>query len=252
MKKLTHMMTITLALLGLSAASHADTIDLAYLYVDAGGKQHIAGKYQGANGLMAVNLSNPVGDLAESLPEHGHVFCIEYGQHTTFNTKTYVPVTELDEYTSAGKAAMISQLWAEHYNPAWAGDTKIYTNQWLSGQPANTTENAETLAFSTLIYEIQYDFNGSLSSLNLNAGNIQVGSNMNPASATTIAQNWLGGLVLPENYDGTPANLVAMAHASYQDLIIEIPQSPDVPEPASLMLFGLGGLLMMHRRRGNA
>jgi hypothetical protein len=100
------------------------------------------------------------------------------------------------------------------------------------------------LALSFAIYEIYYDFDGTLASLNLAAGLIQADAvATNPSAAVGIAEGWLSGLVLPGGYAGPLANLAVIYDDGTQDVIVEI------PEPATVCLLGLGGLALLRKRR---
>jgi hypothetical protein len=97
---------------------------------------------------------------------------------------------------------------------------------------------------SFAIYEITSDFTGSIGSLNLSTGSlIAYASGTNPSSAVSIAQDWLSSLVLPWDYTGPMAQLVSLSNCSLQDVIVEI------PEPATITVLSLGGLLASRKRR---
>ena len=243
-----------LCFLGSISVAAADTIKLAYVAVEAGGNENItlnSTTYSGANGLMKVNTQNPVGPLASQIPAATWAFCFELGQYTDFPYTSY-NVQTLASAMAPAKAELIRQLWAQHYNPAWQSNTYIYYGGsfggWTSGQPSNTTENQQALAMNFAIYEILYDFSGSLASLNLSSGSFKVNS-ANPSAATTTASNWLSSLVQDSLYSGPKANLLGLTSSTLQDLIVEIPPSTNVPEPASAALLVLSASAILFRRR---
>lgn len=234
-----------LAAVCVSAFATINTIEMAYFAVDAGGQQSVSlngNAYNGANGVMAMNTCNPIGELANLVGDHIWTYCFDHGSYSSFSYGTF-NVAMLQDAMNSDKAKLISQLWALHYDHSWQGDTYIYYggNQggFVSGQPANTVENQEALAFSFAVYEITYDFNGSIGSLNLSNGSLRANaSGTNPSSAVSISQSWLNSLILPGSYNGPMAQLVSLSSNSLQDVIVEI------PEPATMALLSLGLLLL--------
>jgi hypothetical protein len=238
--------TLFVVLAAVSAAS-ADTIQIAYVGVDAGGYEGVilnGVSQNGPNGVQKFNTQNAVGSLAEQISPQVWGYCYELGQFTDSSYNTYNVVTVDSAMGSTVKADLMRQLWAQHYDDSWQADTFIYVSGFVSGQPANTPENIAALAFDFAMYEINYDFNGTLSSLNLDADTFKANQGAtNPAAAVDMARDWLAGLVMPENYSGPLANLLALSSCTKQDLIVE------VPEPASVSLLLLGGLALVRRRR---
>jgi len=234
-----------------SGFTFADTIELAYVGVDAGGQESISlngTAMSGANGVMAMNTKNAVGLLAGLISTpNAWAYCYELGAYTDFPHYTYT-VQPLAQAMDSGKAALIAQLWAQHYQTAWQASTYIYRGGsyggFAPGEPANTTENQQALAMNFAIYEIFYDFNGTLASLNLNANSfIAKTSGTNPVEAVNIAGQWLSSLLLPQDYTGPQAQLLALTNSSLQDVIVE------VPEPATMILLALGSLALRPIKR---
>lgn len=255
-RTITQTLLVSIVCITLSPVlSHAtvisDTIQVAYKGVDAGGEEalRLDGSYlHGANGVQVMQTRNAVGSLAEKLPSTVWAYCTELGQYTDFPFNTYNVVDVNAEFGSV-KGNLIRQLWAQHYDKTWETQTYIYYggNQggYTSGQPANTPENVKALAFQFALYEIRYDFDEtSLSSLSLNAGRFQGdASGTNPSAAVSTAAAWLNSLLLPANYQGPLADLVALKNSSLQDLIVQ------VPEPTTLGLLALGGVMVTLRRK---
>jgi hypothetical protein len=247
MKKFLLVCSLMVAL-GLSAGARADIISLAYVGVDAGGDEAITlnGQgYSGANGLMAVNTKDASGPLASLIASHTWTYCMaDYGHYADFSYSVY-SVGTLDSALGTDKAALIDQLWAQHHNSAWEADTYIYyggnNGGWTAGEPGNTLENQQALAMVLAISEIRHDFISSLSDLNLSAGNY-VANSANPGDAIGIAASWLSALVMPSDYTGPQAQLLALMSDDRQDMI-----TVEVPEPMTLAVLGLGGLLLRRR-----
>lgn len=229
-----------------SAFATLATIDAAYVGIDAGGKQGVilnGSNITGANGVMAMDTQNPAGELAELLGDHVWGYCYELGQYASTNFSTF-DVELLEDAIASDKAGLIRQLWELHYDDSWEADTLIFTDQFVSGEPADTTENQEALAFSFAIYEIIYDYDGNMNHLDLGGGDLQSSiANTIPPQAAGIAQSWLNGLVDPGLYTGPLAKLVSLKNDSKQDVIVEI------PEPATMSILVLGSLALLRKRR---
>ena len=239
----------------LSSVALANTIEVAYVAVEAGGQENVVlngSGHSGANGALAINTRNPVGPLAQLIGDEQLAYCYELTAYADFAFRTY-NVQALDSALGNVKANLIGQLWAQHYNPAWQSDTYIYFGGshggWTADQPANTTENQQALALNLAIYEITYDFDTTLGSLDLTGGSFKV-SSTNPSAATGLAADWLSDLVEPGAYTGQLAQLLSISNCSYQDFIIEIPGSSDVPEPTSLLML-LGSLPLLSGKAFN-
>ncbi len=224
------------------------TIEAVYVAVDAGGQEGVnLPSYNGANGVMIFNTQNATGPLAQQVPSHTWMYCTDLSGYMDFAYALY-NVDTPEAVFGTDKANLIRQLWTLHYDHSWETDTAIYYGGsfggFISGQPANTTENQIALAFSYALYEIVYDYDGTLPSLNLSAGSFQAGTS-NPAASVGIAADWLSGL---SNLSGVPlANLVALIdttiNPTYQTLITE------VPEPATVCLLGLGALSLIKKKK---
>jgi hypothetical protein len=233
------------ALFCTSVFAGLSTIELAYQGIDAGGNQGVIldnTEIVGANGVFVMGTQNAIGNPAEALGNPVWGFCYELEQYISSSYKVY-EAQSLQAAIASDKAALISQLWALHYDHSWEADTLIYTNEYISGEPAGTTENQEALAFSFAIYEIIYDYEGNMNDLDLAGGRLESRvTKTNPPLSVGVAQSWLNGLVDPGIYTGPMAHLISLSNDDKQDIIVEI------PEPATMTMLVLGSLAFLRKR----
>jgi PEP-CTERM motif-containing protein len=229
------------ALFCTSVFANLNTIEVSYEGIDAGGKQGIilnGDRMTFGNGVLAMDTKNPAGELSELLGDRIWGYCYELEQYASSRYNTY-KVAPLQEAIAAGKAALISQLWAQHYDHSWEQSTLIDAYN-----PASTLENKRALAFSFAVYEIIYDYDGNMNDLDLSGGHLKSRiSRTNPPEAVGIAQSWLNGLINPGQYNGLLAQLVSLNNRCKQDFIVE------VPEPATMTMLALGSLAFLRKRR---
>jgi hypothetical protein len=165
-------------------------------------------------------------------------FCIELNQYVpTEQYKYSVKTTEnvynsyLGDYVGIDKASYISELWGRFFDSAWMEDGSFTSQQ-----------NSDASAFAAAIWEIIYeDFPTSSSdawdvTIDGTAG---IGGFKATGVDGTTANAWLAAL------DGTGpmADLRAFVNCCKQDYIVE------VPEPATIAMLGLGGVLSLVRRK---
>jgi len=247
------------AAIAFAAPAKADIIKINYDYVEAGaiidaylGSTHYYWGSAGGDGLLRLASSNPVGSTASLLKPALWGYCMEIDQYTSCNSNVY-NVNSLASVLGDDKALLIQQVWAENFDYAARTDTPVFyggPTGFTSGEPADNAENLNAIAMAYAIFEIRYDYNGSLSSLDLTSGQFRIGPNQTSFSAATVqaaAQAMLDGLVDPQDYTGYRPELVALTNESYQNLITEI--QPGVPEPATMGLLGFGGLALLGRKR---
>jgi probable HAF family extracellular repeat protein len=189
----------------------------------------------GSAGQFQFDTQNPVGNAAESVSPHAVGFCIELTQTFTSDFITYNVgdvTTAQDPVGVSGtispeQAALIEQLWALHYDADWPG----------SG-PFSLDDITRSMAFSALLYEIIYDFDGvSLASLDLGSGLFELvdGFVLDKNDPTQelpvfdVASFFLSTLSL--NYSGPRPLLLALTNATQQDYLVAV-----VPEVGTFSL----------------
>ncbi len=128
------------------------------------------------------------------------------------------------------KAKYIEELWGRYFDPAWVGSGSFTSYQ-----------NSQAEAFAAAVWEIVHEDLPS-SSLGWDVtldGTLGDGGFRAQYLDAYTANTWLHSL------DGTgpAANLRVFSYNGQQDYIAE------VPEPATIVLLGLGGMLSLLRRK---
>jgi hypothetical protein len=164
-------------------------------------------------------------------------FCIEAEEPSLPTTHTYsVELPEnnynpvLNEFLGVQKANYLSELWGRYYDASWSG---------LGSHTA--VENEEASAFAAAVWEIVYEdvpVSSLLWDVSTDGTPGAAGFSSFQANAG-MANSWLHSL------DGTgpKANLAVFSNQGAQNFIVQ------VPEPATLALLGLGGVMSVIRRR---
>ena len=164
-------------------------------------------------------------------------FCIELHELAPDINLKYDVVMPEDAYNSfmggtigTVKADYLRELWGRFYDPKWA-DSGPYTKQ----------QNSEAEAFAAAIWEIIYEdlpkspllwdvgVDGTPCSRGFRAENVDIAT----------ANGWLHALT----GCGPKADLRAFVFQGTQDYLVEI------PEPATIALLGIGGVLSLLRRK---
>jgi hypothetical protein len=200
------------------------------------------GGYSGTNvygGVYMLNKTASTGD--GNLWPNGQIgsFCIELNEYAPSSTIQYDVVMPesvynsfLVSYMGTAKADYLRELWGRFYLPEWA-----------DGGPYSTYENSTAEAFAAAIWEIVNE------DLPVSPLNYDVTVDGTPGTGGFKAENVDTSLA---NYflhqltgSGPMADLRAFVYQGKQDFLVE------VPEPTTIALLGISGLLSLLRRRRN-
>ena len=234
--------TILLALCTLANADLIDTVTITRDGYGAGDTAKIwGGGYSEINtfaGVLGFEKISGTGD--GQLLDNGWIggFCMDIPQSLFSSTATYQLVNVADGPNPTGflggpmgqqKADYLAELWGRHFD-----------EQWVSGSSWTYLQKQSAEAFQIAIWEIIYEgMPATPDGWNVKSDGTygQLGFKASEADRD-LANQWLSSL------DGTGpmANLMALTNAHYQDILIAIPHS--VPEPATLIILALGGMLL--------
>ena len=242
----TQMMLLVVARLALSlffttGITHADTVDIVQDGYGAYDITQFEGAgYAGAYAWAGVYMLNKTGGTGiGNTWSDGLIpgFCIELHEPAPQATYTYKVGAPDDAYNSyvgevlgSLKANYVRELWATHYDPAWA-----------AGGTCSSEQNSYAEAFAAAIWEIVYeDLPSAPGGWDVTAdGTIGDGGFYAVDLDAATANKWLHGLT----GGGPKADLRVFVNQGGQDYLVA------VPEPATLMLLGLGGALSLAGRR---
>ena len=232
---------VFLALPVLTKASPVGTVDIAYSGPGAAGTITVwGGGHSGLNGYGGVYMLDKTADTGQGdLWSNGLIggFCIELHQWASTDTLKY-DVVGLEEVNNSfmggvlgtAKADYLAELWGRFYNPAWA-----------DGGPYSSEEKSKAEAFAAAVWEIVYeDMPGSPLNWDVTADGSSGSHGFYAENVDAVTANsWLHAL----NGLGPKAELRAFVNAGKQDFIVQ------VPEPATVCLLGLGGLIFLRKRK---
>ena len=239
------------AIAGLSLGTRtarANTVDIVHDGYGANGTVFFTGAgydfFDFAEAGAGVYMLNKTGDtgIGNTWPNTKIPgFCIELEETAPTSTYTYQVMMPEDAYNNitgqtmgTTKANYIRELWAKYYDNSWAG----------SG-PHTAQQNAAAESFAAAIWEIVYeDLPATPLGWDISTdGTLGIRGFRAEELDTTTTNNWLHSLT----GGGAKADLRVFVNQGQQDYLVA------VPEPATVLLLGLGGLLsLMGGRRRRA
>ncbi|MBN1361913.1 MAG: PEP-CTERM sorting domain-containing protein [Sedimentisphaerales bacterium] len=221
--------------------AQADTVDIVHDGFGAHGVATFWGAgYTGADAQAGVYMLDKTGDTGiGNTWSNGLIpgFCIELHESAPQATYTYnvgAPDNVYNSYTGevlgSVKANYLRELWATHYDPAWA-----------SGGSYTAQQNSNATAFAAAVWEIVYeDLPTSPAGWDVTTdGTAGNGGFWALDFDSATANKWLHGLT----GSGPKADLRVFVNQGGQDYLVA------VPEPATLLLLGLGSAFSIAGRR---
>ncbi len=231
------------ALLFLATTTHADTVDLVHDgYGAYSATTFWAAGHNGNDVMAGVYMLNKTSDTGLGNTWHNGLipgFCMELQEPAPSTTLTYgiaMPEDVYNSYTGetlgTTKGNYLRELWARYYDPAWTGGS--YTEQ----------QNHAAEAFAAAVWEIVYEkLPGSTLDWDVTLdGTTGLGGfaaeNLDYATANKWLHSLTGG--------GAKADLRVFVCDGGQEYLVA------VPEPATVILLGLGGLCSAFGRKRRA
>lgn len=241
MRATTLLAIAALVIPGLTDTTQADTVDIVHDGYGAYGAATVwAAGHEGNVAMAGVYMLNKtnstgIGDTWSNGLIPG--FCIELHEPAPQATYTYSVGMPDDTYNSyigevigSEKANYLRELWDSYYDPAWA-----------SGGSYTSQQNSAAEAFAAAVWEIIYEdlptspldwdvtVDGTAGSGGFYADNLDA----------ETANKWLHELT----GTGGKADLLVLSYQGKQDFLVA------VPEPATILMLGLGSVLGLFRRR---
>ena len=235
---------ISLALPCVAKAGILGTVDIEHSGYGANDVITVWGAgYSNSNVYGGVYMLDKTGGTGEgNLWPNGQIgsFCIELNENAPGSPLNYNVVMPEEAYNSflgsymgTTKANYLRELWGRFYLPEWA-----------DGGPYSSYENSTAEAFAASIWEIIYE-DLPTSPLNYDVtvdGTLGVHGFQAEDVDTSLANYFLHQLT----GSGPKADLRAFVYQGKQDFLVE------VPEPTTIALLGISGVLSLLRRRRNS
>lgn len=224
-------LSVSIAATGAFAtAATADFVDVAFtgpgpgLWVSVTANSVVYNTYAGQ---VNVNLSNSTG---LNLDGNWTSYCAELEQAMQLNGSpvTYEIVDVADIPMGAPMGINSADAIARLY--------------FAAGGAQFGVDSDFAAAFQVAIWELAYDYDGTLGSINLAAGDFS-------GSGFTLQTDIYLAILLAAaaNPLGAQADLLGLANGDWQDQIIDV--SGGIPAPGAISLLGVAGLVGSRRRR---
>jgi len=225
-------------------ATPLGTVDIAYSGLGAADVLEVwGGDRNGVYGYGGVYMFNKTAGTGQggywpNGPTGG--FCMDLPEDVSSGTLTYdvvmpaegpVPTSFLSGPMGTVKAGYLGELWHEHFDPAWIGSGTF-----------NADQKSKAEAFSAAVWEIIYEAlpaTPSLWDVTTDGTDGALGFRSTEVDAAT-ANSWLHAL----DGLGHRTQLRALVYNGKQDFLVAVPGVPEVPEPATVGLLGLGSLAL--------
>ncbi|MBN2133539.1 MAG: PEP-CTERM sorting domain-containing protein [Sedimentisphaerales bacterium] len=224
-----------------TSAAQGNTVDIVN---DGFGANDVAtfwsAGYSGADVVAGLYMLDKTGDTGiGDTWSNGLIpgFCIELHEpapHATYTYDVGAPDDTYNSYTGqtlgTTKANYLRELWATYYDPAWA-----------AGGSYTSEQNGKAAAFAAAVWEIVYeDLPTSPAGWDVTSDGTAGSGGFYAAGLDSFTANkWLHGLT----GNGPKADLRVFTNQGGQDYLVA------VPEPATIMLLGLGGAFSVFSRR---
>jgi hypothetical protein len=246
-KKMDKIVTILCVVISLAFSSSANatplgTVDIEHDGFGAKGTLQVwGGGHTGTSvygGVYMLDKSYGTGE-GDFWPDDELIggFCVELNEYVPQTATKYDVVMPekayndyLDSLIGITKANYLRELWGRFHDPKWADHGPYTSNQ-----------NREAEAFAAAVWEIIYeDLPTSSLGWDVTTDGSSGSSGFRAVSVdSNLANSWLHALT----GDGPQADLRIFATKGSQDYLVE------VPEPVTIALFGIGGVISLLRRR---